>query len=120
MNKLNSSELKSLIINSLNEDADAKVTSAKIAEAGVSFDFREGFEEKVLGRIFAARTVVTREIDFVRSLNLAFYRIALTGVAAIVVLLISIFLMEGSLSFNSFIGLSNSYDESIVYLLTGN
>jgi hypothetical protein len=49
-----------------------------------------------------------------------FYRIALTGVAAIAILLISIFLMEGSLSFNSFLGLSDNYSESIVCLLTGN
>ncbi len=120
MNKSTSSELKDLIITSLNADADAEDVSSKIEEAGVSFDFKEGFGEKVLDRIFAARAVVTREVDFVRSFNLAFYRIALTGVAAIVVLLVSIFLMEGSLSFNSFIGLSNSYDESIVCLLTGN
>jgi hypothetical protein len=53
-------------------------------------------------------------------MNFAFYRVALTGVAAIVLLLISIFLMEGSLSFNSFLGLKDNYDESIVCLLTGN
>jgi hypothetical protein len=48
-----------------------------------------------------------------------FYRIALTGVAAIVLLLISIFMMEGSVSFNSLIGLGSTYDESILCLLTG-
>jgi hypothetical protein len=53
-------------------------------------------------------------------MNFAFYRIALTGVAAIIVLLVSIFLREGSFSFNSFLGLSDNYDESIVCLLTGN
>jgi hypothetical protein len=120
MNKLNRSEIKNLIISSMNPETDAIDVSAKIEEAGVSFDFKESFSDKVLDRLFTAGVVVTREIDFVRSLNLAFYRIALTGVAAIVVLLISIFLMEGSLSFNSFLGLSNSYDESIVCLLTGN
>jgi len=63
---------------------------------------------------------VNREMEFVRSWNLAFYRIALTGVAAIVVLLLSIYIMEGSVSFNSLLGLSDNYDESIVCLLTGN
>jgi hypothetical protein len=43
----------------------------------------------------------------------------LTGIAAIVLLLISIYLKEGSISFNSFIGMGNIYDESIVCLLTG-
>jgi hypothetical protein len=53
-------------------------------------------------------------------MNYVFYRIALTGVAAIVILLISIYLMEGSVSINSFLGLGDTYDESIVCLLTGN
>ena len=63
---------------------------------------------------------MVRDIEFVKSLNYVFYRIALPGVAAILLLLISIFLMEGSLSLNSFLGLGNSNDESIIYLLTGN
>jgi hypothetical protein len=117
---MNSSEIKKLIISSLNADANQAEASRKLEEEGVSYDFSNGFSEKVLDKIFSARLTVTREVEFVKSLNFAFYRIALTGVAAIVVLLISIFLMEGSISFNSFLGLSDSYDESIVCLLTGN
>jgi hypothetical protein len=74
----------------------------------------------VLDKLFLAGLSVSREVEFMKSMNFVFSRIALTGVAAIVVLLISIFLMEGSLSFNSFLGLNDSYDESIVCLLTGN
>jgi len=59
-------------------------------------------------------------MESVRNLNNVFSRIALTGVAAIVILLISIFMVQGSLSLDSFLGLGNSYDESLVYLLTGN
>jgi hypothetical protein len=113
-------EVKELIIKSLSPDQNSDDILRKLEDAGVNYSFREGFREKVLDRIFTAAVVVNREIEFVRSMNRAFYRIALTGVAAIVVLLISIFLMEGSFSFNSFLGLSNSYDESIVCLLTGN
>ena len=114
------SEIKKLIISSLDVNTDPAVVSRKLEEEGVSYDFSNGFSEKITDRIFSARLTVTREVEFVKSLNFAFYRIALTGVAAIVVLLISIFLMEGSISFNSFLGLSDSYDESIVCLLTGN
>lgn len=113
-------QIKELIINSLLADTNAEDTMRKLEEAGVNYSFSEGFRDKVLDRIFSATVTVNREIEFVRSLNSIFYRIALTGVAAIAILLISIFLMEGSLSFNSFLGLSNSYDESIVCLLTGN
>jgi hypothetical protein len=117
---MNSSEVKKLLISSLNTDADTAEISARLEKGGISYDFSKDFTDKVLDRIFETKEKVIREVDFVRSLNFAFNRIALTGVAAIVLLLISIFLMEGSLSFNSFLGLSDSYDETIVSLLTGN
>ena len=117
---MNHSEIKNLLISSLNTDADPPEVSRRLEEEGISYDFSEGFSYKILDKLFSAGLTINREVEFVKSMNFAFYRIALTGVAAIVVLLISIFLMEGSLSFNSFLGLSDSYDESIVSLLTGN
>jgi len=117
---MNSSEIKKLLISSLNAESDPAEVSARLEKEGISYDFREDFTNKVLNRIYETKVNVAREVDFMKSLNFAFYRIALTGVAAIVVLLISIFLMEGSLSFNSFLGLSDSYDETLVSLLTGN
>jgi hypothetical protein len=117
---MKASEIKNMLISSLDKDSDPSFVSRKLEDEGVTYDFNKGFGDKVLGRIFSTGITVTREIEFVKSMNFAFYRIALTGVAAIVLLLISIFLMEGSLSFNSFLGLSDSYDESIVCLLTGN
>lgn len=117
---MNTSEIKKLMINSLNPDVDAKEVSRKLEAEGITYDFNQDFKDKVLNKLFSGGLTVTREVEFVKYMNSAFYRIALTGVAAIVVLLISIFMMEGSLSFNSFLGLSDSYDESIVCLLTGN
>jgi hypothetical protein len=113
-------EIKKLMINSLSADTDTEDTMRRLEEEGVKYSFNEGFHDKVMLRIFSAAVTVNREIEFVRSMNTIFYRIALTGVAAIIILLISIFLTQGSLSFNSFLGLSDSYDESIVCLLTGN
>lgn len=110
---------KKLIIEALNADADSEGIARKLREEGVSYNFSKGFSDKVLDKIFSASLTVNREIEFVKNMNYVFYRIALTGVAAIVILLISIFLMEGSVSFNSFLGLSDTYDESIVCLLTG-
>jgi len=117
---MRSSEIKDLIINSLSPENDSAESQRLLGEAGVSYSFSNGFREKVIDRIFRSGIVVNREIDFIRSMNLAFYRIALTGVAAIVILLVSIYFMEGSISVNSFLGLTDSYDESIVCLLTGN
>ena len=117
---MKASEIKRLLISSLNSDADPVEDSERLRQEGISYNFSSNFSDKVLERVFSARSAVTREVEFVKNMNFAFSRIALTGVAAIVVLLISIFLMEGSISFNSFLGLGNNYDESIVCLLTGN
>jgi hypothetical protein len=114
------SELKKMLISSLDQDKDPAGFPAILENEGVSYGFSRNFSEKITEKLFSAVLTVNREVDFVKSLNFVFYRVALTGIAAIVVLLISIFLMEGSLSFNSFLGLSDSYDESIVSLLTGN
>jgi len=113
-------DIKKLIIGSLEKEADTSDISSLLEENGVSYDFSSNFGDKVIDKLFSAGVTVNREVEFLRSLNFAFYRIALTGVAAIIVLMISIFLMEGSLSFNSFLGLGDNYDESIVSLLTGN
>jgi hypothetical protein len=114
------SELKELMINSLSQEATGSEFVEKLEEAGAEYSFKSGFRDKVLDRLFTAGYVVNREIDFIRSWNIAFYRIALTGVAAILILLVSLYIMEGSFSFNSILGLSDTYDESIVCLLTGN
>ena len=116
---MNSSELKDFLITSLNSDSDPLETSVRLQKEGLSYDFSNNFSEKILDKLFIPGIKVARENEFIKSLNLAFSRIALTGVAAIVVMLISIFLMEGSISFNSFLGLNDSYDESIISLLTG-
>ena len=114
------SEIKKLIISSLNTDADFKEASIRLEEEGVSYDFSKGFGDKILNKLYSAGLTINLEVEFMKSMSFAFSRIALTGVAAIILLLISIFLMEGSLSFNSFLGLNDSYNESIVCLLTGN
>ena len=113
-------DVKELMISSLSADTNTEDIMRKLEDAGVKYSFSEGFRDKIMLRIFSATATVNREVEFIRSMNSVFYRIALTGVAAIVILLISIFLTQGSLSFNSFLGLSDSYDESIVCLLTGN
>jgi len=117
---MKASEIKKLLISSLNANTDTTDISGRLEESGISFDFKKGFSEKVMNKVFSVGITVSKEVEFVKSMTFAFNRIALTGVAAIVILLLSIFLMEGTISFNSFIGLSNNYDESIVCLLTGN
>ena len=117
---MNQTEIKRLIINCLNADEASEKIARQLEDEGISYNFPKGFSEKVIDKIFTAGIAVNQEIELVKSLNYLFYRIAFTGVAAIVILMISIFLMEGSLTLNTFLGLGDTYDESIVCLLTGN
>jgi hypothetical protein len=120
MNKMDTSEIKKLILSSLQQDTDTSEIPGRMEKEGISYNFSEKFGDRVLDKLFSAGITVKREVEFIKYMNFAFSRIALTGVAAIVILLISIFLIQGSLSFNSLLGINDSYDESIVCLLTGN
>lgn len=107
------------MLSSLNDDKESAESFSKLNEE-ILYDFDERFTARVLDRIFSGDIKIVRQIEFSRYMNIAFSRIAITGVAAIVLLLISIFMMEGNLSFNSILGISDSQAESIVCLLTGN
>jgi hypothetical protein len=117
---MKASEIKKMMISSLDAEADTTGFPEKTEEAGLEYDFSQSFTQKLTGRLFASGSIINRQVEFVKYMNLAFYRVALTGVAAIVILLLSIYFMEGSLSINSFLGVSDNYDESIICLLTGN
>jgi hypothetical protein len=91
----------------------------RLAADGVTYSFSDRFTERVIDRLLS-QVVVNRQLEFSRTLNNVFYRVAFAGVAAIAVLLVSIFLMEGSLTFNSLVGITESFDENLISLLTGN
>jgi len=108
-----------MIISSLDNEPDALTAGSELQEA-FTLDFSDGFEDKVLGRLNDEMYVIKSDSEFNRKLSLAFYRVTFTATAAIVLLMLSIFLKEGSLSFDSLLGVSDGYSESIVCLLTEN
>jgi type IV secretory pathway VirB4 component len=110
-------EIKDLIMKSLSSESSPDDLRDKLEDAGVSYTFSDGFNDKVLDRLFKPAVVIN--LDTERSWNRAFYKIALSGAAAIVILLISIYVSEGTFSLDSLLGLSSGSDESIVSLLTG-
>jgi|WetSurMetagenome_2_1015567.scaffolds.fasta_scaffold01091_14 hypothetical protein len=113
-------EIKDLMIRSLELENDPGELSRQIRSATGDLDFGVNFAGKVMDRIYQAGGILSGESEFVRNLTFVFYRIALTGIAAIILLLFSIYLTEGSISLDSFLGLGNGNEESIISLLTGN
>ena len=113
-------EIKKLIIDSLDADFDTADFSEKLEKDGISFDFSEGFEDKILNSIVDNKSYSIRDNEFISNLSLLVSRVAITGIAAIIILLISIFITEGgSFSINSLVGLGDVYNEGLIYLLGG-
>jgi len=118
---MENSELKELIVNSLDSNADPAEASNRLQAEGVSFSFSDDFVGRVLDAVTATGLIALNdnENEIAGSIRTIFYRIAIGGIAAILILFVSIVLSEGSFSLNSLLGLSNTYDESIISLLTG-
>ncbi len=124
--------VKDLLIRSFDEELTAeeqqRLNSALAADAnlvrekqelekmrqvlsGYSPRFSQGFSERTLENAFA---------DTAESNNLYFLfkRFALSGVAAIVILLISVYLTDGSFSLNSLLGLSDLTTDNLLLALS--
>lgn len=69
------------------------------------FQFNDGFADRVLSTLEANNAV------FVVGLYNLFKRVAITGIAAIIVLLISIYFIDGSIETDSFYGLTSYIPE---------
>lgn len=81
--------------------------------AGQQYHFASGFEDRVMETINQLQTKGGREVDFGTALSIAFRRIALSGVAAILVLLFVTYLNHHSLSLNAITGIENLNPEDV-------
>jgi len=83
-----------------------------------SFRFAPGFKERIMNSL-PELPVYSIFDDLTYRINSLTMKIAFTGVAAIIILAISIFLSWGNVSVDSILGVGNTYDESMISLLTG-
>ena len=116
MYEMKDRNLKNLIINSLGKENDDGKITLELLES-VDYDFEKSFEKNVLVKILNRGKIIKYEFD--RRLRLAFRSVSITAAAAIILLMLSIFLKEGNLSIDSLLGVEDGYSESIVCLLTG-
>jgi hypothetical protein len=112
-------DVKSLLSDSLTPESGSGDSYNLLKENGVTYSFDPRFTDRVIDIIFSQALVVNRQLEFVRTLNNVFYKVAFAGVAAILLLLMSIFITDGSLTFNSLMGISDSFDENLITLLAG-
>lgn len=108
-------DIKELLLKSLTEDLTEAERLVIESEAISDSSFSYGFADRIIARIEKGSLFL--KPDFINSLNLGFRRVALTGVAAILLLTVSLLLSQGSLSYDTLLGIDNQIDDSLVSLL---
>ena len=110
-------DLEDLMLRSLTEDLESDERLTLESELIPDYGFSTGFRDKVMKRITGAEVSTLLSADVFSGLDSTFVRIALTGIAAIVILALSIFINQGSLSYDALLGLDSTVDEGLVSLL---
>ena len=114
---MRNNDLKELVLRSITEDiSDAE--RMQIEERAIyDYSFSNDFRERVMARLNPAEAWLLFGIDFMKSFDVIFKRVALVGLAAIIILAVSLFLSQGSLSYDTLLGLDNHVDEGLISLL---
>ena len=120
--ELNSSDTEKLGL-CLSGSAELREEKRKLVEmrrivSSKQYSFSSGFQEKVMTKVYEEKEPLILRPEFNRSLFTVFKRVALTGVAAIIILFLSIYLTDDSFTFNSLTGGDPYSDDNLVsYLL---
>lgn len=96
---------KSTAEKKLNEIQDYELINETLAN--LNFGFREGFSGRVMQKL------ENRQIDLFSS----FKKVALTSVAAVAILIVSVYFTDGSLNLDALFGLHNYSAEEEFYSL---
>jgi hypothetical protein len=109
--------LKELLLRSLTEEITEKDRKLLEEKAIPEYKFSSSFSEIAMSRIAGGMAGTSMRPEKLRMWNKAFVRIALSGAAIIIILIVSILLTQGSLSYDTLLGLDSSVDEGLVSLL---
>jgi negative regulator of sigma E activity len=109
--------LKELVLKVLTTDLNEEEQELLKREAVPVYSFSNGFKDSVMDRISKGSVSLVLRPDFLRSLNEIFRRVAFTGVAAIIVLIVIMFVSQGSISYDTLLGIDATIDDPLISLL---
>jgi len=101
---------------SLQQEYEA-LQDMRVILARQKYAFRVGFKNRVLARIADEKKPLFQKPEFNSSLYSMFKRVAITGVAAIVIILLSLYLSGETISLDTVTGKSIHSDEDLVSIL---
>ncbi|MCD4769866.1 MAG: hypothetical protein K8R35_06850 [Bacteroidales bacterium] len=109
--------LKELLLRSVTEDISDRERRLIEDEAIYDYSFSNDFRERIMTRLKPVRTRIFSGIDFLRSFDIVFKRIAIAGITVIIILVINLLLSQGSLSYDTLLGLDTNVDEGLLSFL---
>lgn len=119
MNIMESGKLKDILLRSISPGLEKNERRILEKELLTDHRFSEGFREKVMSSIVAGRVFVNGKRELLKSFDKIFIRVAIPGAAAIIILALSILLSQGSLSYDTLLGIDNNVDGVLLSLLSG-
>lgn len=111
-------KLKDLILRSLSSDLGSNEREIIGRELISDYRFSEGFRERVMSRIVSGKIYINGKREIIRSFDKVFLRVAIPGAAAILILALSLFLSQGSLSYDTLLGIDNQVDGVLISLMS--
>ena len=98
---------------------DEKIKLNKVGKliSSRNFSFSDGFRNRVMQAIGDEKKGRVISMDFTRSFTSMFNRIAVAGVAAILLLVISLYISHGSLNVNTFTGVDPISEDNLISVL---
>jgi hypothetical protein len=112
-------KLKDLLFRSLSSDLDDNEREVLEKELLTEHKYSVGFRDRVMKRIISGRILINGKREVLRSFDSIFMKVAIPGAAAVIILVLSLLLSQGSLSYDTLLGIDNEVDGVLISLLTG-
>jgi len=110
-------KIKDLLLNSLFSDLEDDEREVLEKELLTDHKFSDGFRDRVMRSIGSGRALLNGKREILRSFDSVFMRVAIPGAAAIIILVLSILMSQGSLSYDILLGIDNDVDGVLISLL---
>lgn len=113
------STFKERLLKMAGQQTNPEILPGELKADGIDYDFSDQFETNLMRHIDILRSGVYKELDLLRSVNLIFTRVAITGIAAVLVLALIIVLSNDSATVDTLLGMGDAVDETILSVLAG-
>lgn len=114
---MKSEKLKDLLLRSLTSDLGRDEREVLESELLIDAKFNEGFRDRVMKTISSGSILINGKRELLKSFDSVFMRVAIPGAAAIIILILNLLLSQGSLSYDTLLGIDNEVDGFLVSLL---